>query len=184
MPDEDASGTPPTVIGAIAAGVAPAPFLLTYSILFLVHGTVSPVDPPDITGSRAGEAIAGLVALAFLGLIVLGLARFLSRRARWLFLAGQLATLALSIDFLVDATSGQPEVPFALAVASAGAVVLGCVPPSWNWIDAPRPRHASGATTGLSPALPAEPGIWGETGAMPIDPNPGGGFTAGHPHGT
>src|SRR5207247_522232 len=82
--------------GAIAAGVAPAPFLVTYSVLFLLHGTVFPVDPPDITGSRAGEALAGVVALAFLIAIVLGLAWLLSRRTRWLFLGGQLLALGVS----------------------------------------------------------------------------------------
>ncbi len=132
MADEDRE-TPPTVIGAIAAGVAPAPFLLTYAVLFILHGTVFPVDPPDITGSPGGEALAGLVALAFLAVIALGLGWLLSGRTRWLFLAGQLATLGACIDLLLDSTSGQPEVPIVLIVASSAAVVLACVPPSWAW---------------------------------------------------
>src|SRR3954447_16161175 len=100
MSDDPESGTPPTVVAAIAAGVAPAPFLATYAVLFLLHGTVFPVDPPDVTGSHAREALAGLVALAFLVANVLGLAWLLSRRTRWLFLLGQLAALAASVDFV------------------------------------------------------------------------------------
>src|SRR5947208_211970 len=109
MPHDDRD-TPPTVIGAIAAGVAPAPFLLTYAVLFILHGTVFPVDPPDITGSQGGEALAGLAALGFLAVIVVGVAWFLSGRTRWLFLAGQLATLGTCIDFVLDSTSGPPAV--------------------------------------------------------------------------
>ena len=137
MADEERE-TPPTVIGAIAAGVAPAPFLLTYAVLFILHGTVFPVDPPDITGSKGGEALAGLVALAFLLVIVVGLGWFLSRRTRWLFLAGQLATLGTCVNFLLDPSSGQPEVPLVLAVCSGLAIVLGCVPPSWAWASRDR----------------------------------------------
>jgi len=132
-PDGEVRETPPTVIGAVAAGVAPAPFLLTYAVLFILHGTVFPVDPPDITGSQGGEALAGLVALAFLVLVVLGLSWFLSGRTRWLFLAGQLATVGTCVNFLLDSTSGQPEVPVVLIIASGAAVVLACVPPSWAW---------------------------------------------------
>jgi len=164
--------TPPTVIGAIAAGVAPAPFLLTYAVLFILHGTVFPVDPPDITGSQGGEALAGLVALAFLGLIVLGLGWFLSGRTRWLFLAGQLATLGTCINFLLDSTSGQPDVPIVLIVASGAAVILGCVPPSWSWTAPERPaRHpldpapGEARDTGLAIMPPAE------LEAGMIDPN-------------
>lgn len=143
MPDETQENqeTPPTVIGAIAAGVAPAPFLLTYAVLFILHGTVFPVDPPDITGSQGGEALSGLVALVFLLLLVLSLAWFLSGRTRWLFLAGQGATLGTCINFLLDSSSGRPEVPIVLIIASGLAIVLGCVPPSWAWATPERPAR-------------------------------------------
>lgn len=150
MADEERD-TPPTVIGAIAAGVAPAPFLLTYAVLFILHGTVFPVDPPDITGSKGGEALAGLVALAFLLVIVLGLGWFLSRRTRWLFLAGQLATLGTCVDFVLDSSSGDPQVPIVLIICSALAIVLGCLPPSWAWTAPERPdrrRPAVDASAG------------------------------------
>jgi hypothetical protein len=178
MPDDDRD-TPPTVIGAIAAGVAPAPFLLTYAVLFILHGTVFPVDPPDITGSQGGEALAGLVALACLVVLVVSLAWFLSGRTRWLFLAGQLAVLGTCINFVLDSTSGQPEVPIVLIIASGLAVVLGCVPPSWAWTargrseaDAPIPTPmVELADTGLAILPPTE----SVTGM--IDPN----ATGSHP---
>jgi hypothetical protein len=138
MSDDEDRTTPPTVVGAIAAGVAPAPFLVTYAVVFILHGTVFPVDPPDVTTTRGGEALAGLVALVFLAGIGLGLGWLLSGRSRWLFLVGQLATLGASIDFLVDSTSGEPEVPAVLALASAAAIVLGCLPASWRWTSGAR----------------------------------------------
>lgn len=171
MTDEDRE-TPPTVIGAIAAGVAPTPFLLTYAVLFILHGTVFPVDPPDITSTQGGEALAGLVALVFLALIVLGLGWFLSGRTRWLFLAGQLATLGTCISFLLDSTSGQPQVPIVLIIASVAAMVLGCVPPSWAWAARERPadRAADPAPDGArDPGLGIMPPAEFETGM--IDPN-------------
>jgi hypothetical protein len=143
MTDDDPQ-TPPAVVGALAAGIAPAPFLLTYAVLFVLHGTLFPVDPPDITGSHGGEALAGLVALTFLGVIVLGVGWFLSGWTRWLFLAGQLATLGTCVGFLLDPTSGRPGVPIALIVTSGTAVGLACLPPSWAWTTRSRARGADG----------------------------------------
>jgi hypothetical protein len=172
---DEVRDTPPTIIGAIAAGVAPAPFLLTYAVLFILHGTVFPVDPPDITGSHGGEALAGVVALAFLLLLLLSLAWLLSGRTRWLFLAGQLATMGASVNFVLDSTSGQPDVPVVLIVASAVAIVLAVVPASWAWAapqrddDAP-PAHAHRSAVepydrgrGIRPPI--------ESMGGPIDPN-------------
>ncbi len=182
MSDDEVRGTPPTVVGAIAAGVAPAPFLVTYSVVFILHGTVFPVDPPDITTTHGGEALAGLVALLFLGVIVTGLGWFLSGRSRWPFLVGQLATLGASIDFLVDSTSGEPEVPVILALASATAVVLGCLPASWKWVS-DSPWRADRAAAHTVPDVEPEPGGWSAPGpeSEPIDPNPGGAHSARAP---
>jgi hypothetical protein len=179
MSDDEDRGTPPTVVGAIAAGVAPAPFLVTYSVVFILHGTVFPVDPPDITTTHGGEAMAGLVALLFLGVIVAGLGWFLSRRTRWPFLAGQLTTLGASIYFLVDSTSGEPEVPVVLALASATAVLLGCLPASWNWVSDSPERAARHTAQSADPVSPEPQGRDADSG--PIDPNPGGGHGARAP---
>jgi hypothetical protein len=194
MSGDGSRDTPSTVVGAIAAGVAPAPFLVTYSVLFILHGTVFPVDPPDITGSKNGEALAGVLALAFLAVIVVGLGLFLSQRTRWLFLVGQLATLGVSVDFLLDSTSGRPAVPFVLAITSTAAVVLGCVPASWSWTSAdddsapPGGRRSQGDQVdewGMPTHWDSgdQPGGWAaaEPDGGPIDPNPGAGHSASAP---
>lgn len=186
MSDDGNRETPPTVVGAIAAGVAPAPFLVTYSVLFILHGTVFPVDPPDITGSKGGEALAGVVVLAFLGVIVLGIAWLLSQQTRWLFLAGQATTLGVSIDLLLDPTSGKPAVPLVLAVTSTAAIALACVPVSWRWASSRGARTASDRDAQARPAAtwPPEPaGGWvsAPTDGGPVDPNPGSGHGARTP---
>jgi hypothetical protein len=129
--DEDTDAqTPPAVIGSIAAGVAPLPFLAIYAVLFLVHGFIYPVSPPDVTTSQHGEAIAGIVALGLFVVLTGSIWWFLIGRRRWLFVLGQLATLATSIDFMLDASTGSPAVPFVLAVTSATALVLAFLAPS------------------------------------------------------
>ena len=92
--DRDA---PPVVIGAVAAGVAPLPFLAVYAVLFIARGTVHPVTPPDVGNSKTTELIAGLIALALF--IIGSLAAFwlLDGRRRWLFVVCQAALLATSI---------------------------------------------------------------------------------------
>jgi hypothetical protein len=187
MPDDEERETPPTVVGAIAAGVAPAPFLVTYSVLFILHGTVFPADPPDITGSHGGETLAGVIALVFLVLIVLGLGWLLSRRTRWLFLAGQLTVLGLSIDFLFDPTSGAGTVPLVLALTSAASITLGCVPPSWRWVSSDSARHASSGGGVEPPEAEPDPGLdlWTpDVGGGPVDPNPAGWRGAAGPQST
>lgn len=62
MYDDDERDTPPVVVAAVALGAAPLPFLAVYAVLFLTHGSVHPVQPPDITSSTSGEFIAGCVA--------------------------------------------------------------------------------------------------------------------------
>ena len=93
MDDDDMREAPPAVIGAVAAGVAPTPFLAVYAVLFIAHGFFHPVQPPDITTTNTGEKIAGVVALALLLVMVLTIFWFLNGRRRWPFVIGQLATL-------------------------------------------------------------------------------------------
>lgn len=126
--DDGAYETPPAVIGSIAAGVGPLPFLGFYAVLFLLHGLVYPVSPPDITSSRAGEAVAGFVALVLFFFVIYTIWWFLNRRYRWPFVLGQLATLGTAIDFIIDETTGSPVVPSALVLTSAAALVLAFTP--------------------------------------------------------
>ncbi|SOD74296.1 hypothetical protein SAMN05892883_3479 [Jatrophihabitans sp. GAS493] len=183
--EDDLKDTPPVVIGAIACGVAPIPFLLTYSAIFLMHGTVFPVDPPDITNSRLGEAFAGVVALVYLVAIIVSIGWFLSQRRRWFFLLGQLLSLVVAVDFLLDTSSGDPEVPLMLVITTFGAIVMGLLPASYHWVHDWRfeQQEANDKVTSRrkSRRAAAEPAaeepladlsLLESVGGSPIDPNP------------
>ncbi|MDT4892853.1 MAG: hypothetical protein QOE97_1888 [Pseudonocardiales bacterium] len=128
---EDADETPQPVIWSVALGVGPLPFLAVYAVLFLAHGLVYPVNPPDITSTRGGEAIAGVVAVVLFLLATIVLFWFLNGRRRWPFVIAQLAVFATSVAFILDSTTGSPAVPVVLALTSCAAVVLAAVPASW-----------------------------------------------------
>jgi hypothetical protein len=135
MKELDPNRTPGTVIGAVAAGTVVVPFLIVYSFLFIARGLFIQVEQPDITSSRTGEAIAGFVAVLFLLLIVIGMGRLLNGRDRWVFIAGQAITFAVALDFIIDSSSGEPQVPAALLLGSLTAIVLACLPDSWTWVQ-------------------------------------------------
>jgi hypothetical protein len=130
--DADVAETPQPVIWSVALGVGPLPFLAVYAVLFLAHGLIYPVNPPDITGSRGGEAIAGVVALALFVIGTIVLFWFLNGRRRWPFVLAQLAALGTCIAFLLDSTTGSPAVPSVLALTSAAALVLAALPSTWR----------------------------------------------------
>jgi hypothetical protein len=134
MAELDPNRTPGTVISAVAAGTVVVPFLMVYAFLFIARGAFVNVDQPDITSSRTGETIAGLIALGFLLIVLVGIGRLLNGRGRWLFLLGQSIALGLSVDFLFDSSTGQPQVPAVVLTASLVAIVLACLPTSWAWV--------------------------------------------------
>jgi hypothetical protein len=127
--------TPGPVIGSIALGVGPLPFLIVYSILFIVHGMLYPVSPPDITSTQTGEAVAGWIAFTLFCVGVLTIFWFLGGIRRWPFLVGQLATFITAVDFVFDSTKGSPAVPALLVVTSGTAIVLALLPSSWEYMD-------------------------------------------------
>src|SRR5207302_7800204 len=133
--DLDPNRTPGTIIGAVAAGTVVVPFLIVYSFLFVARGLFIQVEQPDITSSRTGEAIAGFVAILFLLLILIGMGRLLNGRDRWVFIAGQAITFAVALDFLIDSSSGEPEVPVVVLLGALPAIVLACVPDSWAGVQ-------------------------------------------------
>lgn len=139
MDDDDMREAPPAVIGAVAAGVAPTPFLAVYAVLFIAHGFFHPVQPPDITTTRYGEAAAGVIAAVLPLVMALTIFWFLNGRRRWPFVVGQFAALVTSIDFAFDPTTGSSAVPTVLALTSAAALVLGCLPASSAWVGARTP---------------------------------------------
>jgi hypothetical protein len=125
---------PGSVIGAVALGIAPVPFLGIYATLFILRGTVFPVSPPDITSSRTGEALSGVVALVYMIAIIIGVYRFLGGRDRWLLIIGQLVCLVVCVQFLLHPASGEPGVPILLAATSMSALVCCLLSPSWSWV--------------------------------------------------
>ena len=170
MTEHDPTRTPPTVIGAVAAGTVVVPFLIVYSFLFIVRGAFVEVDQPDITDSRTGELIAGLVALCFLMLVLWGMGRLLNGWDRWVFCAGQLVTFAVALDLLLDASSGEPQVPAVVLTASLLAVVLACLPPSWQWVQTEGGQRAPAEPDGFHPdSVVGGPAVGGPTEGRSTD---------------
>jgi hypothetical protein len=131
LPESDEPpDTPGSVIASIAAGVGPLPFLLMYSVIFISHGFFYPVEPPDITSTRGGEAVAGVLAVLVSLVIVLTIWWFLNGRRRWTFVLGQLAVLVTTIAFVANPKTGSPTVPLVLIVTSVTALVFAFFPNS------------------------------------------------------
>lgn len=160
MIEPDPRSTPPTVIGAVAAGTVVVPFLIVYAFLFIAHGAFVPVDQPDITDSRSGELLAGLIALGYLVFVLWGMGRLLNGWDRWVFAAGQLVTFGVALDFLLDSASGEPQVPAVVLGASLLALVLTCLPPSWHWV---RTRGGE-VVPAAEPAVADGPAVGSEQG--------------------
>ncbi len=184
MNDDAELQTPPAVIGSISAGVGPLPFLAIYAVLFLIHGFIYPVQPPDITGSQSGEGTAGIIALGLLAGCVLTIWWFLNGRRRWPFVLAQLATLITAIDFIANSTTGSPAVPFVLVLSSLVALVLAFAPASWRhlgqtpWQSPWGPRGASATSTPPQPAGQDGPDLLAELAGDPVDPGPDPGAAA------
>jgi hypothetical protein len=151
--DDDVAETPQRVIWSVALGVGPLPFLAVYAVLFLAHGLIYPVNPPDITGSRGGEAIAGGVAVVLFVVGTIVLFWFLNGRRRWPFVLAQLAALGTCIAFLLDSTTGSPAVPSVLALTSAAALVLAALPSTWGHTGLSLPHRRP-----ARPAVPVDDG--------------------------
>ncbi len=133
------------MIGAVAAGVAPLPFLAVYAVLFIVRGTVHPVTPPDIGNSKTAELIAGLIALALFIIGSLAALWLLDGRRRWLFVACQVALLATSVYFIVDRNSGSLDDPDPARHHVAGLAGADDDP---GHLGAPAPGRAAVASAG------------------------------------
>jgi hypothetical protein len=151
--EDELRDAPPPVIGAVALGVAPLPFLAVYAVLFITRGTVHPVVPPDIGNTKHDELIAGIIALVAFVVGALATYWFLDHRRRWLFVLFQAALLGVSIDFTLDSTTGSPAIPILLAATSLIALVLAFVPASWAHMHQEVPtgwRRRSGSGGGVS----------------------------------
>lgn len=130
--DDEASQTPSAVVGAVAAGTTPLPFLAVYATMFIVHGGFHHVVPPDIGNSNRIELLVGLGCLAGFVIGAIAIVWLLNRHRRWPFVLIELALLGLAIDFLTDDTKGGRPVSGLVAVASLLALVLAAHPQTWE----------------------------------------------------
>lgn len=144
--DDYTHQTPAAVTGAVACGVAPLPLLAVYSVIFLIHGSVKPVHPPDVTSSTRGEFIAGCVSLVLLLALVVALLWFLNGRRRWPLAILEAASAVVFFDFMIDSTKGGPVIPALLVLTSLASLVLMFAPSAWWWFDRSAPRWIEAVT--------------------------------------
>ncbi len=150
MSDDDRP-TPGVVTGAAAIGTAPLPFLAVYALLFLGHGLIHPVHPPDITSSQRGEVIAGCVAAALFIALVMAVVWLVNGSRRWPFALLQAAVVAAGCYFLADGTVGGTSVSVLLIATAVLALVLAFAPAAWRHVDrrSPQPVRAVYGKIGL-----------------------------------
>lgn len=151
--EDEARETPNAVVWAVAAGTAALPFLAVYAVMFIVHGGIHRVVPPDITSTSRGELIAGIVALAWFVVDLVALFWMMNGRRRWPFLLIQLGLLGTAIDFFIDVTKGGRFVSFVVALASLAAIVCALLPPAWEYFGRSAP-HLRAATLGRRRRMP------------------------------
>jgi hypothetical protein len=139
--DDLAHETPPAVVAAVAAGTGALPFLAVYSVMFIVHGNVHPVVPPDVTSTKGGELAVGIVCLVVLVLTLVSLLWLLNGRRRWPFVIMQAGLLATAIDFVLDSTKGGALISLLVLLTSLVALVTAFHPQTWEHVGlvAPRP---------------------------------------------
>ena len=140
--------TSPVVLAAVCTGIAPLPFLAVYAVLFIVHA-LHPIGPPDITASRTGELVAGVVAFVAFALLAAAALSYLNQHRRWPFVLLQAATFVTTVLFLRDATTGGPAISWLLAATSIAAFVLALAPASARHVGSPvgRGRTKANAPT-------------------------------------
>jgi hypothetical protein len=155
--DDEDRDTPSSVVAAVAAGTAPLPFLAVYAVMFIVHGGIHPVAPPDITSTTHGELIAGIIALGLFIVAVVALLWMLNGRRRWPFVIVQAGLLATAVDFFLDDTKGGRMISFVVALAALAAIVFAFAPQSWEHVGRRRPTRRS------RPAMPVGSGAGPDT---------------------
>jgi hypothetical protein len=156
--DDEVRETPASVVGAVAAGTAPLPFLAIYAVMFIVHGGFHPVVPPDITSSAHGELIAGIIALGLFIVSILALLWMLNGRRRWPFVLMQVAALATTVDFVIDDTKSGRGISFILGLAAIVALVFAFAKDSWTHVGRTRPtRRKPALPVGSAPGSDATP---------------------------
>jgi hypothetical protein len=138
--DDAASQTPAAVVGAVAAGTTPLPFLAVYATMFIVHGGFHHVVPPDITGSNRDELLIGIGCAIAFALGTTSIVWLLNRYRRWPFVIVELALLVIAVDFFLDPTKGGRAVSGLVVLSSLLALVLAAHPQSWEHLGRSCPR--------------------------------------------
>lgn len=155
--DDEVRETPPVVVGAVSVGTTPLPFLAVYAVLFILHGWLRPVHPPDISSSQTGELIAGLIAAAAFVVLSVMVWMFLNGRRRWPFVLGHLVVLGATIWFLVDETKGGAVISALVLATSVLALVLAFAPDSWRHVGRTPPAIVTRLYPGRSAADAGDP---------------------------
>src|SRR4051794_33060195 len=116
--------TPSAVTGAVAAGAAPLPFLAIYAVIFVIHGSIKPVQPPEIGDSKNDVLIAGVIAAVLFFALMIGLYWLLSGVRRWPVALLQLGMCGLAGYLFLDDTAGGRTIAGLLVLASLASLVL------------------------------------------------------------
>ena len=154
--DDEVRETPSAVVWAVACGTASLPFLAVYAVMFIVHGGIHKVAPPDITSTAHGELIAGVIALAGFVVALVALLWMLNGRRRWPFVLVQLAMLGIAVDFVLDDTKGGRLISVIVAVTALAAAVLAFAPQSWEYVGRRAPVRRRRAVPVEQAQLPDE----------------------------
>lgn len=134
MADDDVAPTPSAVTAAVSVGTAPLPFIAVYAALFVLHGAVHPVHPPDIGNSPDQELVAGLITTVLFVVMTASLVMFLNRKRRWFYAALQVLVMAGCIDVLIDSTKGGRGVALLLVLTTVISLFFGFAPDSWTHV--------------------------------------------------
>jgi hypothetical protein len=156
--DDYTHQTPAAVTGAVACGVAPVPLLTVYALIFLIHGSVKPVHPPDVGSSTREEFIAGCISAVGLVVLIVSLLWFLNGKRRWPLAIAQLVGLGVFLDFMIDRTKGSPVIPALLVATSVITLVLMFASSSWWWLGRTAPGWVESIERVVLRRRPAEPG--------------------------
>jgi hypothetical protein len=169
--DEPDREAPPAVVTAVAIGTAPLPIVAVYTVIFLVHGSVHPVQPPDVTSSKQGEFLVGWATLAVFVVLTIGLLWFLNGRRRWPFAVLEIAMLGVCITFASDDTVSGRTVSVLVAIASVVALVCAFLPQSWAYMRRPMPRRLAALWQRVTPrqaATTADATVAGSAEPTPV----------------
>jgi hypothetical protein len=161
--DDEDRESPPAVIGAVAAGTAPLPFLAVYATVFIVHGGFHHVIPPDITRTNDGELGVGFVCFAIFVIGAVTELWMLNGSRRWPFVVVQAGLLGTAIDFMIDPTKGGRAASAVVILTTLIALVLSAHPQAWDHVGRACPRFVARMFGRRPPPRPAMPAGSGPT---------------------